>query len=297
MDQQLAGGVTYPYRFEIPDDFVRPLALALATSRMPGAGAIDENWYAAKLEIFERPEKFIDLVESRHNQIDAFRSPTVRTAYSQIRRWHLCQEAACRVQAQGLEREGEFFPQEWIRILAYRRFEQRGRQHGHDKEDWFAAKAQLFEQFVPLMLRDIWSAELCDSLRQKPVDQAIECLRELVSQSGMRPDEPLPLLHRKESKMRPVIKTIKPTAEERERARAASSPITKLSDADLNRYRGCLVALLADGHDKGKVIAHAPANPTDPRQPREAINSQVQSSEFRNRRYVIQQILHPQHAD
>lgn len=329
MDQQLAGGVTSgePVRFEIPDEIVRPFASKLAASPAVNANAADENWYAAKLEIFERPGGVVQYVESRPDQVVGFRSPTVQSAFEQIRRWQRRQPTARHVQSQAGEGTRDFFPDEWIRVLAYRRFEKRGRQHGHDKEDWFAAKAELFEYFVPLMLRDIWSAELCDSLRQKPVDQAIEYLRELHSQtprlSGPRPNRPdlriaqtapamqqdaeglvlepdrtsselLVTLHRKdrEIKMRPEIKTIEePTKEDLARARITSSPIAALSDDEFEKYRGCLVALLADGREKGKVIAHAPANAANPRQPREAISSQVRSSQYRNCRYVVQQIL------
>ncbi len=34
--------------------------------------------------------------------------------------------------------------EEYIRLRAYQLYEQRGRQDGHDREDWFQAEAEVF---------------------------------------------------------------------------------------------------------------------------------------------------------
>lgn len=88
------------------------------------------------------------------------------------------------------------------------------------------------------------------------------------------------------------IRTIDdPTLEDIARVERAGSPISKIDPADFEKYRGCLVALLCEGGERGKVIAHAPINHDDPRQPREEIERQVQQSPYKDQRYVAHQIL------
>ncbi|MGZ4787804.1 MAG: DUF2934 domain-containing protein [Terriglobales bacterium] len=41
-------------------------------------------------------------------------------------------------------KQGNGNAEEAIRIRAYQLFEQRGRTHGHDVEDWFRAEAEIF---------------------------------------------------------------------------------------------------------------------------------------------------------
>lgn len=42
-----------------------------------------------------------------------------------------------------LQQSGNGNAEEAIRVRAYQLFEQRGRVHGHDVEDWFRAKAEV----------------------------------------------------------------------------------------------------------------------------------------------------------
>lgn len=294
-----AGGLSESV-FAVPDEMVRPLARRISRAHRE-AGEVSEpgeDWFAGKVTVYEHPETVIEVVESDPNVAVAFRrSSTLREAYRQVREWdarlkHVpLEERAC--SAQDCERPNEFFPIEWIQAKAFERFEHRGREHGRDREDWFAAKAQLFESFVPLMLRDSWSAELWQSLCAKPLKQAIDWLEELMSKPDMTSgiSHSRLLLDGRESKMQPVIKTFDPTPEDNERAEAAKIPGATLTQSELSRYKGCLVALLADGADKGTVVAYAPLNLQNPQEPRKKIQGQIAASRYKGRRYQVRQIL------
>ncbi len=78
---------------------------------------------------------------------------------------------------------------------------------------------------------------------------------------------------------------LKPSAEQFE---AARSPVSYLSDEQLNEHRGKAIAILLDGPDKGTVIADARLD--DPNC-RTSIRNQVKTSKYAERRYQLRQIL------
>jgi hypothetical protein len=267
-----------------PDEVVRVLAQNIADSRPDARDKMEENWFLAKLDVFERPKRVLDFLQSHTDSITGVRTPTLVAARDAIRRWSNrvlpARVGSDRRSGQAFSATGEIFPEEWIRLVAYRRYEERGRTHGHDREDWFAAKTYLFERFYTLMRRDTWTHELWHSLCDKPLDEA---LRELAGDA--KPTNKV------RGPMNPTVRTSEPSPELLERAKCVASPALSLSEDELDEHQGFLVALLLDEPDKGRIIAKARLNPANPRQPRESIEAAIAASPYKARRYQVRQIL------
>jgi hypothetical protein len=88
-----------------------------------------------------------------------------------------------------------------------------------------------------------------------------------------------------------VSEEMKPNAEQIAQATHARSPVLNLASEEFHQYRGCAIALLLDGNEKGKVIASATLDLNNPRSHRREISRQVAESPYKNRRYQPRQVL------
>lgn len=195
-------------------------------------------------------------------------------------------------------------PRELIEALAYRKFEQRGRMHGYDWSDWFAAEHELSSLFQSvrwavehednppcLALRAIGPAhairELCRYFQWCPTASSVLAGRHAHFRV-VWPEDP----HQIRSDLTMKFDRIaNATQNQLERAKVAKSPVSVLSGEDFARLKGRLVALLLDGPDKGKVIAEAPLDHEHPEKSRRAVKDQVAASPYNRRRYQLRQIL------
>lgn len=280
---QLTGTTGQPKSsFVLPADLIRPLAFRRAG--LYRAEQPDEGWFATQVEVYEQPcEAVAKIDQDSELRVTTLRVPALRDAYTIVKRW------IGKVPKKPDVRS--IFPTSWIQALAYRRFEERGRVHGHDKEDWFAAKSQLFEKFLPFVVEEGWSWELWNTLRLGTIEQAIARLTDLSPANDRMSRAPSSLKVRK-PKLRPLIKTIEhPTSDELKLAAAVKSPVALLAPGELEKYRGCLIAVLDSGSDKGQIIAQAPLDYDHPEVPRKAIKRQVGASAHKNRSYQIRQVL------
>lgn len=81
------------------------------------------------------------------------------------------------------------------------------------------------------------------------------------------------------------------TPEDRLRTEEARSPIEFVPTEVLQELQGRLVALLADGPDKGTVVASVPLDEGDPSIHRRALNTLIHASNYPDRNLQIRQIL------
>ncbi|MBI3863024.1 MAG: DUF2934 domain-containing protein [Planctomycetia bacterium] len=197
-------------------------------------------------------------------------------------------------------------PREFIELLAYEKFERRGRVHGEDIADWLGAERELRELFRQVSWSEVPDSSAGFVINARGPVQAVEALcryiqlrpRATASRAGKAaqfrvvwPDAPADrgTDDHPESPMDHVKKNA--TAEQARRAKAARSPVSALSGEQFSKLKGNLVALLLEGPEKGKVIATAPLNPEHPEMPRRSIKDQVDASAYKGRRYQVRQVL------
>lgn len=237
--------------FVLPDDVVQE-----RLGKQQRRGQPPEDWFATKTQLLEylfQPEgeplvtlqRAPDLDQAKELARDLCRSSEL-------------QDTKCPPTG------NELFPEEWIQVLAYRIYEHRGRSHGRDREDWFAAKVQLYERFAPLLLHEQWTRAFWTTFVNQPLDDALLCTAQFsvpadmgcpASESPIMPSHP-----RKDSKMQRKIKKLSVAdPDDFELARANKDPLSLVSSADKKRFRGQKIAVLLDSDPKlaGKVIAHS----------------------------------------
>lgn len=236
------------------DEVVREVAYERSKlRRVPGGpNEASEDWVSAKAAVLER----VTLLSKE--QIKSLRSADGEFAKQVLLHIKVVAPPAEPNKVQFRPFLDEVLPETWVRQLAYRHFEARGRQHGGHLLDWYRAKCDLFDAIAPLSRHPQCDAIL-NHIRTKPLDEALSSLRTILADMREGKMPPLPesmsCPRKDDDTMR--IKHQLATPDQLRRASFNQDPLELLSDEQLAEHRGRVVAIALNNGHRAAVIEWA----------------------------------------
>jgi hypothetical protein len=235
------------------DEVVRESAYERASKRGRGPGKETEDWYVSKAAVLEgltRLDKHdVRSLRDRREKFDR-KQVVLEVLVGTSKELQSTQDRLSFV---------EVLPAEWIRLTAYRQFEARGCQHGRDIQDWFNAKADLYERFAPLCRYPkcdvIWN-----HLRLMPLDHALSSLDMTLADISLgKTPRILQATHSPEMELIGDMQVKRKPASPDQRRRAATTldPLSLLTQGQRDGHRGLVVAVALNNGRHATIIAKA----------------------------------------